>query len=180
VTVPADPASAAGGPGPSTPPPLPGDAVGERHRLPQRVVTYWRLRAVITFVVVTGIAAFLAWRIGWWTPQVRWTAVAVIGAVLLVVAAVVPGLRYRTFWYALSPDEIDCQHGILVRTRTVVPMNRVQHLRSERGPLADRFRLASLHIHTAGGEVGLHALDRGEAEAVRTRIAALAHLADDV
>ena len=59
-------------------------------------------------------------------------------------------------------------------------MNRVQHLKMEHGPIADRFRLASLHVHTAAGSIPIHGLDAGVADEVRTRISRLAGLADDV
>nr|WP_240189042.1 PH domain-containing protein [Nakamurella flavida] len=84
------------------------------------------------------------------------------------------------FWYAISETEIDVQHGFLVTSRTVVPMSRVQYLRSEHGVLADRFALANLHVHTAAGSVPLPGLDRAVADEVRARISRWAHLDDDV
>ena len=83
-------------------------------------------------------------------------------------------------WYSISPDEIDLQRGWLVQSRTVVPMNRVQHLKSEQGLLARRFHLSDLHIHTAAGAIVIDGLDQHEAAAVRARISGLAGLADDV
>lgn len=98
----------------------------------------------------------------------------------MVGAVIRPPIRRRLFWYSLSDREIDLQHGWLVQTRTLVPMNRVQHLKSEQGLLARRFRLSDLHIHTAAGSVLVQALDEDEAADVRARISLLAHLADDI
>ncbi len=164
----------------TSPAPLPGDRAGDRHRLPARIVTYWRIKAVATWLPVLAAASFGAWQLDWFTPAIRWAVVGLVGLRLLVELLVAPPIRYRVFWYAISPDEIDLEHGVLVRTRTVVPMNRVQYLKTEHGPIADRFRVATLHVHTAGGAVRMAGLDRGEAEQLRARIAALAHLADDV
>jgi uncharacterized protein len=50
---------------------------------------------------------------------------------------VLPVIRYRVFWYAISQTELDVQDGVIFTTRSVVPMRRVQSLRIERGPLAN-------------------------------------------
>lgn len=161
--------------------PLPGDAPGTRHRLPARTLTYWRLRGLITGVVVVALLTWWAAGADWFTSPVRWS-VAGAGAVwfLLVGVLIRPVVRWKLFWYALSEDEIDLQHGWLVQTRTVVPMNRVQHLKSEQGLLAGRFRLSVLHLHTAAGPVVLSGLDQDDAAAMRLRIGRLAQLSDDL
>jgi membrane protein YdbS with pleckstrin-like domain len=100
----------------------------------------------------------------------------VIAACLIIL----PPIRYRVFWYAISPTEIDIQDGIIFTTHSVVPMRRVQTLLSERGPMADHYRLTNLKIRTAAGSVRLTALDRGEADELCDRIARLTDLADDV
>lgn len=161
--------------------PLPGDAPAARHRLPRRTLTYWRVRALITGLLVVGLLTWWAAGSDWFTPAVRWIidAAAVVWY-LLVGVLIRPIVRWKLFWYAVSDDEIDLQHGWLVQTRTVVPMNRVQHLKSERGLLAGRFRLAVLHIHTAAGPVVVAGLDQDDATAMRVRIGRLAHLSDDL
>jgi membrane protein YdbS with pleckstrin-like domain len=144
------------------------------------VIGYWRVRGALLALAVLAVLAWLAWQTSWFTATVRWTVVGVVAVLLVVAVLVAPPIRYRIFWYAISPAEIDISDGLYVRTRTVVPMHRVQHLRTDHGPIADRFRVATLHIHTAAGTIRLADLDRDEAEAVRVRIAELAQLTDDV
>jgi uncharacterized protein len=160
--------------------PLAGDLPTERHRLPARVTTYWRWRAFCSslplLVLLISLAIYLPWG-PWW---LRW---GVVGLFVVVVAAcmiVLPGIRYRVFWYAISQTEIDLQKGIIFTTRSVVPMRRVQSLRTERGPIADHFRMANLKIRTAAGSVSLSGLDRDEADELCARISRLTDLADDV
>jgi membrane protein YdbS with pleckstrin-like domain len=160
--------------------PLAGDLPPERHRLPARVITYWRWRAVCSsmplLVLLIGLAVALPWGPGW----LRW---GVVGLFVVVVAAgtvVLPRIRYRVFWYAISQAEIDVQNGIIFTTRSVVPMRRVQSLRTERGPIADHFRVVNLRIRTAAGSVSLGGLDRDEANVLCARISELTDLADDV
>ena len=91
-----------------------------------------------------------------------------------------PEIRYRVFWYAISSTEIDVQSGIIFLKRSVVPMRRVQTLRSERGPIGDHYRMTNLKIRTAAGSVSLSGLDRREADELCERIGRLTNLADDV
>ena len=58
----------------------------------------------------------------------RWGIVGVVVAVIAACIIILPPIRYRVFWYAISSTEIDIQNGIIFTTRSVVPMRRVQTL----------------------------------------------------
>jgi len=160
--------------------PLAGDLPAERHRLPARVTRYWRWRAFYAslplLVLLVSGAIVLPWE-PWW---VRWGVVAVFIAVIAAGMIILPPIRYRVFWYAISSTEIDIQSGIIFIKRSLVPMRRVQTLRSERGPIADHYRMTTLKIRTAAGSVSLSGLDRAEADELCERIGRLTGLADDV
>lgn len=167
----------AAGPSPAG---LAGDLPTRRHRLPVRVITYWRWRAVCSalpvLVLLIGLAIILPWG-DWW---LRW---GIVGVAVVVAAAgtiILPPIRYRVFWYAISQTELDMQDGVIFTTRSVVPMRRVQSLRTERGPLANHYRMTNLKIRTAAGSVRLGGLDRAEADRLCDRISRLTDLADDV
>ena len=179
----AAPAAAAFPPGAAGEPsavPLVGDVPTERHRLPARVVGYWRWRACYfslpLVVLLIGVAIVVPWG-PWW---VRWGFVGVVVAVIAVGIVMLPPIRYRVFWYAISPTEIDIQHGIIFIKRSVVPMHRVQNLRTERGPMADHYQMTNLKIRTAAGSVTISGLDRTEANVLCDRISRLSDVADDV
>ncbi len=122
------------------------------------------------------MALVIPWG-AWW---IRWGIVAIAAVLVVLGMVMVPPIRYRVFWYAISPTEIDIQHGIIFIKRSVVPMHRVQNLRTERGPIADRYRMTNLKIRTAAGSVSLSGLDRQEADELCERISALSDVADDV
>jgi len=171
------PSTAAGEPDPVL---LVGDLPAERHRLPARVTRYWRWRAFysslpLVVLLISG-AIVLPWG-PWW---VRWGIVGVVVVVIAACIIILPPIRYRVFCYAVSSTEIDIQDGIIFTKRRVVPMRRVQTLLSERGPIADHYRLTNLKIRTAAGSVRLSGLDRVEADELCDRISRLTDLADDV
>jgi hypothetical protein len=111
--------------------PLAGDLPTERHRLPVRVTRYWRWRAFYSslplLVLLVSAAIVLPWG-PWW---VRWSIVGVFIAVIAACLIILPPIRYRVFWYAISSTEIDIQSGMIFIKRSIVPMRRVQTLRSE-------------------------------------------------
>jgi uncharacterized protein len=160
--------------------PLAEDLPSERHRLPARVIRYWRWRAVYSslplLVVLVSGAIVLPWG-PWW---IRWSVVGVVVAVIAAGMIILLPIRYRVFWYAISSTEIDVQSGIIFTKRSLVPMRHVQTLRSERGPMADHYQMATLKIRTAAGSVSLSGLDRAEADALCERISRMTNFADDV
>ena len=159
---------------------LAGDIPGQRHRLSHRVIAYWRWRALGSAVPTLLLLIALAVVIPWGPLWIRWGVVGIATIMVVLGTALLPPIRYRVFWYAISPTEVDIQHGIIFIKRSVVPMHRVQNLRTERGPIADHYRMTNLKIRTAAGSVNLSGLDRREADELCERISALADVADDV
>ena len=160
--------------------PLVGDTVAERHRLSRRVIAYWRWRWLVSLVPTLLLLAALAIVIPWGEWWLRWSLFTALAVVCIVALIVLPPIRFRVFWYAIAPTEIDIQHGIVFIKRSVIPMHRVQSLRVERGPIADHYRMATLRISTAANTLSVSGLGRAEADALCTRISELADIADDV
>jgi membrane protein YdbS with pleckstrin-like domain len=159
---------------------LVGDLPAERHRLAPTAIRYWRWRIIFSslplVLLLVSLAIVLPWG-DWW---MRWGVVGVAVVLLIIGMVILPPIRYRVFWYAISPTEIDVQHGAIFIKRSVVPMHRVQSLRTERGPMADHYRMTNLKIRTAAGSVNLSGLGRTEADDLCDRISRLADVADDV
>jgi uncharacterized protein len=163
-----------------SPRPLVGDEPSARQRLESTVVAYWRWRIAFAVLPALVLLAGVAWVLPIGVPGVSWVIVAVVVGAVAVGIVVLPPIRYRVFWFAVSPSEIDIQHGIVFVKRSVVPLERVQSLRTERGPISDRYGLANLHIRTAGGAVSITGLRQPDADALCTRISRLTELADNI
>jgi uncharacterized protein len=98
----------------------------------------------------------------------------------IAVALAVPRVRLRRFRYEVREDEIDLRRGILVETRTLVPMVRVQHVDMRRTVLSRMFGLAAVVFHTATGANEIPALREVDAEEIRDRITDLARTPEDL
>jgi uncharacterized protein len=144
-------------------------------KLDPRQLKVLRLRGAIWAVVIglplLGIEAGFAGPSP--LPPFLLVALALLVAGLAII--VFPARRYRGWGYADEEEELHVAHGLLVRTRTVVPHGRVTHIDIAQGPIERRYGLATLILHTAGtrgATVSLPGLERGEADRLRDHVRA--------
>ena len=112
-----------------------------------------------------------------------WAAGVAIGvflAIAVLTVVVVPRVRWLRWRYEVSESEVYLLYGLIIRTRTLIPMTRVQHVDTKAGPLLRAFGLSSVTVATAGGEHEIPALADAVADRLRDRIAVLARVTDDV
>jgi len=78
--------------------------------------------------------------------------------VLLLVVAIYsliwPGIAVPRRGYALRDKDILFRKGVIWRSVTAVPFNRIQHVETSSTPLDRRYSLATLQLFTAGGSSG--------------------------
>ena len=110
-----------------------------------------------------------------WDP-VLWTVPL---AALLVGAPLVPQLQWRRWRWEVREHEIDLRRGVLRLRRTLIPMERVQHVETTRGILEQALGLATVAVHTAAGSHTIPLLRDEDAGLLRARIAALARTEDE-
>jgi len=98
-----------------------------------------------------------------------------LALVALFAVLVSPGRRYRALGYSIDAEELRIRRGTWVRSETVVPLERVQHIDISEGPLERAFRVCRLVLHTAGtmhSLVQVPGLSRSDAEKMRDEIRA--------
>ncbi|MEO8690115.1 MAG: PH domain-containing protein [Solirubrobacteraceae bacterium] len=131
----------------------------------------WRTQGLIAtlaaFILATALSNGALWLL---VP----VAVFAIGVVAI------PELRWSRWRYEVRDEEIDLRHGTLTITRTLIPMLRVQHVDTTRGPLDQILGLATVVVHTAAGRTTIPALDDEYAGRMRDQIARLARTADEL
>jgi len=143
----------------------------------------WIIGDLIGTTVLTLLVLGLALLVRW-LAELHWIWVVVPVVIVLALGLawtlVTPRIRYNQWRYAIRDDEVDLAHGIIVKTRQVVPMARIQHVDTTRGPIQRRYRLASVVFYTAAGAMTIPELADDQAATVRDRIAALAKVNDDL
>ncbi len=153
-----------------------------REHLDPKARTLWRLSGLLAAAPLVLVAAGIAWGLLHLGIRPAFAALPVMAALVIVVVGVmlVPDLLYRHWRYEIGEEEVDLQYGLVTFTRTLIPMTRIQHVDTRRGPLQRRFGLASVILYTAAGASEIPALADAVADGVRDRIAALANTRDDL
>ena len=161
--------------------PVPSLLDGGVQRLDPRYVSSERIGGGIfaAVLLVAGALGIVFYALGSEARVGRIVFLALLLAALVTLAALsawfYPPLKIRHCRWRLSPSALEIRRGVWFRHWISVPRARVQHTDVERGPLARRFGLAALVVHTAGhqdSEVRLEGLEHGVALALRDRLLA--------
>lgn len=126
--------------------------------------------AIVFGIIALGIAA-----IGF-APHAPWMLFVVLGsvwAVAFTISLIWPGIAVPRQGYVLRDRDILFRKGVIWRSVTAVPFNRIQHVETSSTPFDRKFDLAKLQLFTAGGSSGdlkIEGLARDVAEQLRVFI----------
>lgn len=154
------------------------------NHMPPRIKGVWQKSAVIRSVVflLIGIVATI---VLFWLQLLQgvllWVVVGYGTLVFLsaVVSLALVPYRYQFHRYEINPTEIAFQSGYFFRNITFVPINRIQHIETEQGPLLRRANLMEIVIHTAATAHHIAGLDVEEAMQLRKQIIDLVKAAEE-
>lgn len=121
-----------------------------------RKVVLIRLAVVVLFLVVIGIAPMVVKQVipDLEIPQGISIAIMAFALVLAMLIVVVNLLGFKQKGYAIREKDIIYKSGLINRTETVIPFNRVQHVGIYEGALLRVFNLCTVEFFTAGGAMG--------------------------
>lgn len=137
--------------------------------LDKRAVTIMRINAFIVLLIFIGI--FIVFKLididmnkevalG---VNIVW---GILFTLLLFNLLLFPHIRYERYKYLVNGDMIDVKKGLLVITRSLVPIERVQKIELTNGPIDRHFGLSTIVIYTAAGTVDIKFLNNKEAETI--------------
>lgn len=151
------------------------------HRIDHGAVIYWRwsglLRSLFYWLIPVAVYAAVHFRN--WPVWIFWIAIAAVLIITSLYVAVIPQIRWSTWRYDVSEEQIDLYYGVFVKHRTLIPMVRVQHVDTEQGPLMARFGLSTVLVSTAAGKHEIPALADNVAAGLREKISRLARMVDE-
>jgi putative membrane protein len=167
----------AGGPPVSSPPPPLPESSWDRE--PAKVS--WRTYPVFRGRLHPLTLVFALWHVlrGFLIPLLLLLLLGrplVLGgflAVFIGLALLLAGVRYFTFTFRIEGGELITRHGVFSRHERNIPLSRVQDIRIEQGMPHRLFKMADVHVDTAGGhgsEASFSVLSLAEAERLRAAI----------
>jgi membrane protein YdbS with pleckstrin-like domain len=116
-------------------------------------IVWWVEASMLALPVMVGA---LVIDLGLSLPWPRWILSVSIAVVALVLAALLPVVRYRNWGYELRRDDLWISYGVFWHKVTVIPYIRLQFVDTKQGPLERLLGLSQLVVHTAAvGTSGL-------------------------
>jgi len=150
-------------------------------RLDPRAKLLWRLTGALQAVPILAGGAFASYVFAGQVPiYLALLPLLAAAALNVLFVLVLPPLLWRRWRYEIRSLEVDLQRGLLRVTRTLVPMARVQHVDTRRGPLQRRLGLSTVVFYTAAGPNEIPQLAQKTAAEVRDRIAELTQSRDEL
>jgi membrane protein YdbS with pleckstrin-like domain len=136
-----------------------------------RAPRLWTISGILATVWIAIPVSLVA------SATLPWSGAIGLGLGAVVLAALVvrryAQRRYRITRYALADDGFLLRTGVWWRSELFVPQQRIQHVDVTEGPLARRFGLATLSLHSAGAHMStanVSGLAAETAFAVRDRL----------
>lgn len=145
-------------------------------RIDKKAIKAWRLSALIFglfFFVPGGAYVPISLEVNKFDPLILFFFVLPGLLLYLIVTVVIPNLRWQRWRYDVNEDAIDLHRGFIFKKRTVVPINRVQHVDTNQGPIYRKYGLSSVKISTAATTHEIPALGDETATDVRNKISHL-------
>ncbi len=116
---------------------------------------YARAMRVASAIILTIIA--VAITVLNFVPKFPLAPVVILYSLLAIATAIAmtwPGVSIPRRGYVLRDKDILFRKGVIWRSVTAIPFNRIQHVETSSTPIDRKFGLATLQLFTAGGSGG--------------------------
>lgn len=150
-------------------------------KLAPSVIGVWRWGSALGYAFLYGIPVAYYALFGLRNNHL-WLLIAISLFVIILwslAVFVVPPQSWKRWRYSIDQNEIGLLRGIIVKTETLIPLSRVQHVDTRQGPILRWFGLSSVTISTAATTHEIPGLDEVIADRVRREISTYARLAEE-
>jgi uncharacterized protein len=120
------------------------DALNNKYKTIMYIGSLWNLILPLGWTIACFIFDF------WQIPLLSFGVLFILLLMTAVGIILIP-MAFKFKGYALRDHDIVFQTGLLFRTLTIVPFNRVQHCEIRRTVMSRLFGLSMLNVYTAGG-----------------------------
>ncbi|MFB6228727.1 MAG: PH domain-containing protein [Halobacteriales archaeon] len=140
-----------------------------------RVRLQWILTAFVTASVLASVVVVIAVAVD--VVSIPSYVPPAVGTTLGLAGVLHALARFDRWRYEIQEDALYLERGVITEVETAVPFVRVQHVDTQRDPIARLLGIASVVVYTAGSrgaDVTVPGLTPDRAETLRNRLRELA------
>lgn len=146
-------------------------------RLEKKAQNCMRISAIIVLAIILIPATIIAlWLLE--AGLVGKICLGVSWALAIAYIAAAPKVRYERYRYCINDEAIRVREGLLWVSESIVPIERLHKIEISQGPIARIFKLSTVCVTTAGGDVNIKFLQDEVAaeiaEKLKTKINSIA------
>ncbi len=130
-----------------------------------------RIVAAIALAIIAVATTALTFILNF--PLTPFVVLYSLLALATAIAMIWPGISVQRQGYVLRDKDILFRKGVIWRSVTAIPFNRIQHVETSSTPIDRKLELATLQLFTAGGSGGdlkIGGLGKNVAEKLRVFI----------
>lgn len=125
------------------------------HQVSRTAITWWTTRAALGWLLLLAPATIAVIVLDD-LPGLATATLVVLYVIAVGHVTVMPQWRYRVHRWEATEDAVYTQAGWLSQQWRVAPMSRIQTVDTQRGPLQQLLRLATVTVTTASAAGPLH------------------------
>ena len=149
---------------------IPKVQLAEFQKLAPKYLRLLYIRTIIFFSILITGSIILLFSTSLLTYSNYFWGIPIFLGLLFAYSTFLVGRRFKHEGYLLRAHDLIHRKGVLWRSQTCIPFNRIQHCTLHQGPIEKRFGLATLHIFTAGGQgsdLSIGGLKRADADRLK-------------
>jgi len=154
-------------------------------RISSDAVKVWRISHSLTFLVellVIAILFFCTNIFGWY----NWieTILSILFGLAFLSAiyniTIQPVFLQRTWRYQVDEQFVQLKHGKWTEEHTLIPMEKVEYVKTEQGPVMRRYGLYTIEVGTTTSSHKIPAIPEDIAKQLKSQIATYAKIQDTI
>lgn len=128
-------------------------------------------------VIVLGVLFYVDYYFSW-TEWIGWIliVITVLVAISTVISFIVPFYQYKNWRYSIDEEFLQLKSGAFKEVHQLVPMTKIQSVKTEQGPLLRKYGLYAVSMETMGSTHKIPALKKEVAIRLRNQIAVYAKI----
>lgn len=154
-----------------------------KEKISTNAIKMWRISKTIEQVsalLVIAILILCSVKFGWydWIGTVLYIFGGAYALFSIFTIFIQPTYIQRTWRYKIDEQFVQLKHGAWQEKHTLIPMEKVEYVRTEQGPIMRLYRLYNIEIGTTTSSHVIPAIPAEKAQQLKAQIATFAKIQD--